>query len=1095
MKLLNAVGIALSMAFASGAAMAQSADMYASKTAPPTAAVGTNVTYSITVGNGGPDDATTASFTDNLPGGGTFVSYQQTSGVMFDCSLPNVGDAGGTVICSTATLAAGTTATFSIVQNVSAGAAGTTLINSMAVSSQVPDDNSENDTSITGTDVPGGNLADVGIVKTGPDSASPNTDVTYSITVTNSGPSDALSVSFKDTLPSGVPASAALTFVSFSQTSGPTFNCGSPGATTTCTIATMPANTTATFSLVAHVPPGTPAGTTFSNEIAVTSQDDPNSENDTSSATVTISTADAGVMKSAPATAVAGGPTFDYIITLSDGGPDPATDVSFSDNLPSGLTFVSLVQNSGPAATCATPAVNSGGNVACTISLLPVGSAQFTLTVQPLATIPNGTVLTNTVTETSSSADPNSTNNSASAMTTVSSSADLKINKSGPASANAGTNITYTVTVTNSGPSAAASVSLTDAVPANTTFVSESQTAGPAFSCTTPAAGGTGTINCSIASFANNSSATFLITVHIAPGATGTVTNTANVTSATSDPSSAGNNPTATTTITRSADIGIVKTAAASATAGSNLTYSIAVTNNGPSDSATVTMADTLPPNTTFVSETQNSGPAFVCVNPAVGATGAVSCSIATLTAGTTATFSVVVKISPTAPSGPSSNTATVVSANDPNSANDTSTATTTVSSSADLAVTKTGPATATAGTDITYTVTLTNNGPSTATTVSLTDAVPPNTTFVSESQTAGPALSCTTPAVGGSGTITCTAASFATSVPATFSITVHIVPGAAGTTITNTASATAATADPASANNAAPATTTVTRSADISVLKTAAATATAGTNLTYTITVTNNGPSDAATVTMADTLPPNTTFVSESQTSGPAFVCTNPPAGGAGAVSCSIAALTLGTSATFSIVVQVAPLAPAGPSSNTATITSANDPNAGNNTATATTNITLASADLSITKTPSAGPYGTGGLLTYTIVVSNGGPFPANSVVVTDVLPAGTTYVSSTPAGACSGTTTITCNAGTLANGASATFGLTVTLPSAAGPVTNTATASAAASSPDPNLGNNTATSTITVIPAANIPMVSPLALLLLCFVLAVAGAFVQKQ
>src|SRR5207302_979312 len=196
----------------------------------------------------------------------------------------------------------------------------------------------------------------------------------------------------------------------------------------------------------------------------------------------------------------------------------------------------------------------------------------------------------------------------------------------------------------------------------------------------------------------------------------------------------------------------------------------------------------------------------------------------------------------------------------------------------------KTGPATANAGTNITYAITLTNNGPSNAANVSMTDAVPANTTFVSASQTTGPTFSCTTPAVGGTGTVTCTIASLALT-SATFSITVHINPGAAGTAITNTANVTASSTDTNSGNNASSVVTTGTGSADVSIVKTAAAAATAGSNLTYYINVTNNGPSDAASVTMSDTLPPNTTFVSESQLTGPSFTCINPPSGGTGTV------------------------------------------------------------------------------------------------------------------------------------------------------------------------------------------------------------------
>ena len=76
---------------------------------------------------------------------------------------------------------------------------------------------------------------------------------------------------------------------------------------------------------------------------------------------MTVSSVDVGVTKSGPATAIAGGPTFDYVITLSNGGPDAATDATFTDNLPAGMNFVSLMQNTGPAANCNTPTPNTNG--------------------------------------------------------------------------------------------------------------------------------------------------------------------------------------------------------------------------------------------------------------------------------------------------------------------------------------------------------------------------------------------------------------------------------------------------------------------------------------------------------------------------------------------------------------------------------------------------------------------------------------------------------------------------------------------------------------------------------------------------------------
>src|SRR5207247_1245291 len=101
------------------------------------------------------------------------------------------------------------------------------------------------------------------------------------------------------------------------------------------------------------------------------------------------------------------------------------------------------------------------------------------------------------------------------------------------------------------------------------------------------------------------------------------------------------------------------------------------------------------------------------------------------------------------------------------------------------------------------------------------------------------------------------------------------------------------------------------------------------------------------------------------------------------------------------------------------------------NNSATATTtvNAPAASADLSITKGDVPDPVTAGQQLTYTLTVHNGGPDAAAGVSVSDVLPAGAAFVSATPSqGTCSGTSTVSCALGGLANGGSATVSIVVT-------------------------------------------------------------------
>ena len=804
--------------------------------------------------------------------------------------------------------------------------------------------------------------------------------------------------------------------------------------------------------------------------------------------------ADLAVSKDSVSSALAGSDV-SFDVTIFNFGADDAASAVLSDPLPAGMTFVSATQNNGPAFDCSSqPAPGTNGTITCTLALFPAGSsANFTFIAHIPPATPQGTTFTNFATASSATPDPNPENDTGTSSVTVPiPQADVGVQKTGPDSAAPDTDVSYSITVNNSGPNDADSVSLTDTLPGTMTFVSITQNSGPTFTCT-----GGSTTTCSILSLPAGATATFTLTGHIPPAtASGTVfTNVAQVTTTTSDPDPDNNSSQTVLTVVTS-DLAVTKTGPATAFAGNTISWTITVTNNGPDTQIGAMLDDALPGGTTFFSLVQNTGPAAACSTPGVGNAGSVNCSFPNLGSGVSAQFTLTATINP-AFAGTLSNTATVSGTNaDPNTNNNSATAVTTVTASADLSVVKTGPATADAGTNITYTIVVTNNGPSNAANVSLTDAVPGNTTFVSESQTTGPTFSCVNPPSGGTGTVTCTIASLAPT-SATFSITVHVNPNAIGAAMGNTANVAASTTDPNPGNNTSSVVTTGTGSADVSIVKTAAAAAAAGTNLTYNINVTNNGPSDASGVTMSDTLPPNTTFVSESQLTGPAFTCTTPAPGGTGTVSCSIATLTAGTSATFSIVVQIAAAAPVGPSSNTATVaTSTTDPNPANNSSTAVTAISLATADLSITKTPDPGPYGTGQFLTYTMVATNGGPNTATNVTVTDVFPPGTTFVAATPGGACSvTTTTLTCTFATLASGASVTVTMRVTLPSTPGPVTNTATVSASPSTPDPNPGNNTATSTITVIPVGNIPMISPLSLLLLCIALAIAGAFVQKS
>ena len=251
-------------------------------------------------------------------------------------------------------------------------------------------------------------------------------------------------------------------------------------------------------------------------------------------------------------------------------------------------------------------------------------------------------------------------------------------------------------------------------------------------------------------------------------------------------------------------DVAVTKSGPLTILAGNNITYNVGVTNSGTVNAQNVTLADTLPPNTTFVSNTQNTGPTFTCSAPA----GSVNCTIATLTAGASATFTLVYNVNANAANGSTvTNTASIsTTTSEPVTTNNSQSTSATVINSADLSVTKSGPATSPSNTNVTYIVTAANAGPSAATGVTLTDTLPPGMSFVSANQTSGPLFNCS-----GAGPVVCTIGSFAAGASASFQFTFN-VPGsiAPGTSTTNTATIGSTTSDPNPSNNTAGVTTTI---------------------------------------------------------------------------------------------------------------------------------------------------------------------------------------------------------------------------------------------------------------------------------------------
>src|SRR5258708_34120943 len=282
--------LVLSALMSAGAFAQGVADLAITKSGPSVAAAGSDVPYDISAPNLGPNEASTVDIKDVMPPGMTFVSVIQNSGPAFNCSsVPAVGT-NGTVDCTLALFTNGSSADFTFTFHIPpATPQATFFTNTATVSTATFDPNSENDSSSAATSTPSNN-ADVGVTKNGPTAAAAGGDVVYTIHVVSNGPAVAQSVSLNETLP------RTITFVPMVQNTAPAFSCSTPlagsGGTVTCTIASMAVGASADFTLTGHIPGATSSGTAFSNTASVTSAQDPNPENDSSTITTTVSSAD-----------------------------------------------------------------------------------------------------------------------------------------------------------------------------------------------------------------------------------------------------------------------------------------------------------------------------------------------------------------------------------------------------------------------------------------------------------------------------------------------------------------------------------------------------------------------------------------------------------------------------------------------------------------------------------------------------------------------------------------------------------------------------------------------------------------------------------
>lgn len=603
--------------------------------------------------------------------------------------------------------------------------------------------------------------------------------------------------------------------------------------------------------------------------------------------------------------------------------------------------------------------------------------------------------------------------------------ADLSVAKTDdPDPVLAGNELFYDVTVTNSGPDTAFGTLLEDELPDEVTYLSDS------FGCDHDET--THTVACDLGDLSSGESVTVRIKTRVASGAVadeddGTleIDNVARVSSASLDPDTTDNEATERTFVQEAADLAVTKLCEPEgpADAGDTVTCTVFVDNFGPSDAREVTVTDdhVSDQSFTFVGVTPSQG---TCAPPSGGQ---IVCDLGTLEAASPSiTGRATVTIELTADEAATiDNTAKAVAATpDPDVSNNEDTSTVTFRAMSDLALTKSGPATATAGTDITYELSVTNNGPSTATGVVIDDVLPGQVSIVSVTGSDGAGCVAGTPGDPFLPT-TCDFGELASGASRTMTIVVTVDPAASGV-LHNDARASSDVFDSNTDDNLASVDTQVEADADLGIAIAATPNPTvAGDEISYQVTVGNGGPSLAddvvVTVPLQVELEVTATALSDLDASCSLQLNVN-------TVECQLGDLLPGEESVVTIFALVDPSTNPGAAalSVTATVASATpDSVPGNNADTETTEV-ITEADLEITL-ESDDVYKPSTTVAYVITVANHGPSDARDVVVTQELPDPKTGSYQGNDGGCPDPvgTTFTCPLGTLAPDEVITFTL----------------------------------------------------------------------
>ncbi|QWG44291.1 DUF11 domain-containing protein [Bacillus mycoides] len=709
-----------------------------------------------------------------------------------------------------------------------------------------------------------------------------------------------------------------------------------------------------------------------------------------------INSGEIALVKSVDKTFATIGDTISYTITLSNPGNVTSQNIIFTDTLPDGTTFISgtLTNDSGtqqignPANGIQIGNINPGSTATITINVLatnipsinPISnfsSVQFQHIVDPSQPAITQTASSNTVTTTINSA-----------ILTTTKSVDKSI-------ISVGDTVTYTTTITNTGNTPATNVTFTSAIPASTTFIPNSVTingiqqpgAQPALGVNIPniAPGETVTV-------------TFQVNVISVPPSNSIMGNDTILYSYTVDPNGT---PVTTSTSTNivtnpvlDAMITMVKSVDQTlVTLGDTITYTTVLTNSGNTNATNITFTDLIPDGTTFITDSVTiDGITQIGLNPNTGITiGAIapnnSISIA---------FQVTATSTPVQNPIANSASASYTFIADPNApivsrTVISNTVFTTINTATILSSKQVDKSFSRIGDTLTYTVTLTNNGNSSAQNVIFTDTMPSGTTFITNTFSInGIPQSGANPTNGVNiGPITA-----GTTVTVSFQVNVTSLPTV--NPVVNFSSTSYQLVSPPDAETSIsnPVSTQI-KEAILSMTKNESVSfADIGQTAFYTTSITNVGNTDATNIVFTDVLPSGLTFVPNTLTvDGILQPDANPNTG--------VVLATLPPTEIYSIVFQVIvnSISPINPAPNTASTTyeftvDPGNPPVSNTASSNTTLLQINNANIISTKTANLTFADVGDTITFTLNLPNTGNVAATDVTIIDILDSNLTFV-----------------------------------------------------------------------------------------------------